>query len=30
MRSPTTIELKNIDSGDLDDVLKKVEKSFGF
>jgi hypothetical protein len=30
MSSPSTIELKNIDSGDLDDVLKKVEKSFGF
>src|SRR5215203_6471101 len=30
MTSPTSIELKNIDSGDLDDVLKKVENSFGF
>ena len=30
MNSPTTIELKNIDSEDIDDVLRKVEKSFGF
>jgi hypothetical protein len=30
MSSPTIIELKNIDSGDLDDVLKKIEKSFDF
>src|SRR5215470_10735125 len=24
------IELKNVDSGDIEDVLKKVEKSFDF
>jgi hypothetical protein len=30
MSSPTTIELKNIDSEDISDVLRKVEKSFGF
>ena len=30
MNDLTTIELKNIDSEDIEDVLKKVEKSFGF
>src|SRR5947199_9565261 len=30
MNSPTTIELKNIDSEDIGDVLRKIEKSFGF
>ena len=30
MTSLTTIELKNIDPEDVGDVLKKVEKSFGF
>jgi acyl carrier protein len=30
MNDLPTIELKNIDSEDIDDVLRKVEKSFGF
>ncbi len=30
MTDISTIELKNIDSEDLSDVLTKVEKSFGF
>jgi len=28
--SDTTIELKNIDSEDVSDVLLRIEKSFGF
>ncbi|TWI83021.1 hypothetical protein IQ13_1127 [Lacibacter cauensis] len=30
MTDTTTIELKNIDPGDISDVLVKIEKSFGF
>lgn len=30
MSLPDTIELKNIDPEDVGDVLRKVEKSFGF
>jgi len=30
MNDTDTIELKNIDSEDISDVLAKIEKSFGF